>query len=144
VFDKGRKTGGRLSGQTDNTEQYDFGAHYFTARDANFKRAVAAWQSKGWVRPWTGRFGKIDGGVFSRQDDKESLSQDIASGLWKVSGTVTSSNEQSKRRPFFAEHIGGDTHVQYSLFLQDSSSMKKKELVIAAIGAVAIVLKVHT
>ena len=56
LFDKGRAPGGRLSTRRAETRlgsvRFDHGAQYFTARDPDFRRQVAAWQRDGIVAPW--------------------------------------------------------------------------------------------
>ena len=56
LFDKGRGPGGRLSHRRSQTPigeaQFDHGAQYFTARDADFRRAVDAWARDGIAAPW--------------------------------------------------------------------------------------------
>lgn len=56
LFDKGRGPGGRMSSRRVETPLgtavFDFGAQYFTVRDAGFAEQVHAWQSEGLVTPW--------------------------------------------------------------------------------------------
>lgn len=56
LFDKGRGPGGRLSTRRAQTPlgevRFDHGAQYFTARDPDFARQVAAWARDGIVARW--------------------------------------------------------------------------------------------
>ena len=56
VFDKGRGPGGRMAARraevAGKTVRFDHGAQYFTARDAGFREAVAAWAEQGAVARW--------------------------------------------------------------------------------------------
>ncbi len=56
VFDKGRGPGGRMAARRaeigGETVGFDHGAQYFTARDPEFRKAVAAWHTFGVVAPW--------------------------------------------------------------------------------------------
>src|SRR5450756_989679 len=56
LFDKGRGPGGRMASRRVETPQgiaeFDFGAQYFTARDARFAECVSRWVSAGVAAPW--------------------------------------------------------------------------------------------
>ncbi|WP_068862021.1 NAD(P)/FAD-dependent oxidoreductase [Erythrobacter dokdonensis] len=56
VLDKGRGPGGRMATRrveiAGETVSFDHGAQYFTARDAAFRDAVAAWEQAGVVARW--------------------------------------------------------------------------------------------
>ena len=56
LFDKGRGPGGRMSTRRlagpDGPIAFDHGAQYFTARDAQFVRQVAAWEAAGIAARW--------------------------------------------------------------------------------------------
>jgi predicted NAD/FAD-dependent oxidoreductase len=56
LFDKGRGPGGRMASRRVETPQgiaeFDFGAQYFTARDARFAECVGRWVSAGVAAPW--------------------------------------------------------------------------------------------
>lgn len=61
LIDKGRGVGGRLATRrldlpSGAVGRFDHGAQYFTARDAQFQQAVAAWTAAGVVRLWTDDF----------------------------------------------------------------------------------------
>lgn len=55
VVDKGRGLGGRLATRRIDGATIDYGAQYFTVRDAEFGRWVDAWIQSGLVREWTDR-----------------------------------------------------------------------------------------
>lgn len=69
VFDKSRGAAGRMSTRRGDDAgqnwQCDHGAQYFTARDAQFRAQVQAWQSAGVAAPWLGRMGYFDGQDFA-------------------------------------------------------------------------------
>lgn len=57
VFDKARGPGGRMSAKRDEHDHIDFGAQYFTARDAAFIEQAKGWLADGsavlWpLKPW--------------------------------------------------------------------------------------------
>lgn len=52
ILDKGRGVGGRMATRRIGTSRLDHGAQFFTTRSDEFRAAVAAWQSAGWVSPW--------------------------------------------------------------------------------------------
>jgi predicted NAD/FAD-dependent oxidoreductase len=56
LFDKGRGPGGRMASRRLETSAgpsvFDFGAQYFTVRDAAFAQQVRLWEAKGVVTPW--------------------------------------------------------------------------------------------
>jgi predicted NAD/FAD-dependent oxidoreductase len=56
LFDKGRGPGGRMASRrietTQGTAEFDFGAQYFTARDAYFADQVRQWERDGVVARW--------------------------------------------------------------------------------------------
>lgn len=55
VVEKSRGPGGRSATRREDGIAFDHGAQYFTARDPDFARQVAAWQGHGWVAPWNPR-----------------------------------------------------------------------------------------
>ncbi len=66
LFDKGRKAGGRLATRRIETAhgpaQFDHGAQYFTARDPDFRAALASLQAAGTVAAWAGDFAVLTDG----------------------------------------------------------------------------------
>ncbi len=56
LFDKGRKAGGRMASRRIDTPHgeasFDFGAQYFTVRDAGFSAEVARWAEAGLAVRW--------------------------------------------------------------------------------------------
>ncbi len=56
VFDKGRGPGGRMASRRIDTPEgpasFDFGAQYFTVRDADFAEQVQDWLAHGVAAPW--------------------------------------------------------------------------------------------
>ncbi|MCA9542044.1 MAG: NAD(P)-binding protein, partial [Myxococcales bacterium] len=61
VFDKARGPGGRMATRRDESDAFDHGAQYFTAREPAFAAQVEAWTQAGVVAEWTGRFGRLAG-----------------------------------------------------------------------------------
>ena len=57
VFDKGRVPGGRMAARRMSSVQWDYGAQYFTVRDARFARQVAHWHATSVTQEWTHRPG---------------------------------------------------------------------------------------
>jgi renalase len=60
LLDKARGAGGRMSTRRIDGLQFDHGAQYFTARDARFRRWVAAWQARGVLERWQPKLVSID------------------------------------------------------------------------------------
>ena len=60
LLDKARGAGGRMSTRRFDGLQFDHGAQYFTARDARFRRWIAAWQARGLLTEWQPRLVSID------------------------------------------------------------------------------------
>jgi renalase len=56
LFDKGRRPGGRMASRKIETAHgpatFDFGAQYFTVRDAGFAAEVARWEEAGMAARW--------------------------------------------------------------------------------------------
>jgi renalase len=52
LVDKGRKPGGRMATRRFAGTAVDYGAQFFTVRDADFANEVARWEKAGLVRPW--------------------------------------------------------------------------------------------
>jgi predicted NAD/FAD-dependent oxidoreductase len=57
VFDKARGPAGRTSTRRVEAHTYDHGAQYFTAREPEFRAAVAGWREAGQA----GKYGQADG-----------------------------------------------------------------------------------
>jgi hypothetical protein len=68
VLDKGRGVGGRLATRRTDLGVFDHGAQFFTARDAQFRLLVEAWQTAGIVRAWATGFALADG-TFKRDGE---------------------------------------------------------------------------
>jgi predicted NAD/FAD-dependent oxidoreductase len=62
VFEKSRGPGGRAATRRMDDLEFDRGAQYFTARDAEFRRVVVAWREHGLVEIWQGRIGRVSRG----------------------------------------------------------------------------------
>lgn len=69
VFEKSRGPGGRAATRRHGDIGFDHGAQYFTARDAAFQQAVAAWRAAGVVAPWPARIGRVENGVITPSPD---------------------------------------------------------------------------
>ena len=91
VFEKSRGRGGRAATRRTRHLGFDHGAQYFTARDPNFSRAVAAWRECGLVDTWSLCIGQVVEGTVqpspSRQDryvavpDMSGLGRHLAADL---------------------------------------------------------------
>jgi renalase len=109
MFDKGRRPGGRTS--TRRVEvgglqlDFDHGAQYFTLRDADIARVVAAWEALGVVQRWRGRIVAIqeDGSVRTSESEARfvgtptmsAVCEHLASGLQLHCGVTVSAIERS-------------------------------------------------
>jgi len=71
VIEKGRGAGGRSATRRQDGYQFDHGAQYFTARSEAFRGAVAKWQARDLVAPWTPRIE-----VFGSRPDSAGRSPD--------------------------------------------------------------------
>jgi predicted NAD/FAD-dependent oxidoreductase len=60
LFEKSRGPGGRLANRRTERFAFDFGAQFFTARDAAFRAEVDRLAARDIVRPWHCRFVEID------------------------------------------------------------------------------------
>ena len=69
LFDKSRGSGGRMSSKRSVIGDLDLGAQYFTARDREFRAALAQWHAAGWVAPWTPALYRHHDGQLLRVDD---------------------------------------------------------------------------
>lgn len=90
LFDKSRGVSGRMSTRYAGDYEFDHGAQYFTARDAQFQTAVETAIEQGHVTPWNGRAFYQDGldRVLDTGDDRfvgtprmNSWSKAMAQGL---------------------------------------------------------------
>lgn len=74
VFDKARGPAGRTSTRRAGAHSFDHGAQYFTAREPDFRAAVAEWREAGVVDTWSGRIAVVGGGsIEHKQDGPERL-----------------------------------------------------------------------
>ena len=71
LFDKSRGSGGRMSSKRSGFGDLDLGAQYFTARDADFVRAVSHWQQQGWVERWSPQIYQYREGQLSPSPDQQ-------------------------------------------------------------------------
>ena len=55
LFDKSRGLGGRLATRRTDSDAFDHGAQYFTARDPRFRRYVDAWAERALLAEWRPR-----------------------------------------------------------------------------------------
>lgn len=63
VLDKGRAVGGRMATRTFDGGRFDYGAQFFTLRDAPFAAIAADWIDSGAAVPWTDRRYRVPGGM---------------------------------------------------------------------------------
>lgn len=71
LFDKSRRCGGRMSGKHVDTEAFDLGAQYFTARDRRFAETVRCWQNEGWTAEWSPNLFQARAGQLSPSTDEQ-------------------------------------------------------------------------
>ncbi|MCG6158592.1 NAD(P)/FAD-dependent oxidoreductase [Rubinisphaera margarita] len=73
IFDKGRGVSGRMSTRRviEPELQFDHGAQYFTARDAEFRQQVDDWIARGVVAIWEGPFGTLTRGEIGPAPTKD-------------------------------------------------------------------------
>lgn len=62
VFDKSRVVGGRMASRRVGDAMFDYGAQYFTVRDAVFRSMVDEWMKEGLVGVWSDGFALAKGG----------------------------------------------------------------------------------
>lgn len=75
VVDKGRVPGGRMATRSLGPARFDYGAQYFTVRDARFAETQKRWCAEGLLREWP------QTGSYSSPAGMRRLTQDIASNL---------------------------------------------------------------
>ncbi len=61
VFDKGRVPGGRMATRRVGDAMFDYGAQYFTVREASFRALLEPWLQEGLARSWSEGFATSDG-----------------------------------------------------------------------------------
>jgi photolyase PhrII len=71
VFEKSRGLGGRMATRRIDAIGLDHGAQYFTARDARFREAVAAWMELGIVQRWQPRVATVRGNRLTASPDDQ-------------------------------------------------------------------------
>jgi predicted NAD/FAD-dependent oxidoreductase len=59
LLDKGRGPGGRMATRHSGEACFDYGAQFFTVRDARFQVEVDRWMANGWATPWFEEGGHI-------------------------------------------------------------------------------------
>lgn len=74
VVDKGRAVGGRMATRTFDGARFDYGAQFFTLRDAPFAALAGAWINTGAAMPWTDHRYRVPGGI-------RTVAEKLASGL---------------------------------------------------------------
>jgi renalase len=63
LYEKSPQVSGRMSTRETELGGFDFGAQYFTATSAPFKKEIAAWIKAGWVTPWNGKLVTLSKGA---------------------------------------------------------------------------------
>jgi hypothetical protein len=71
LFDKGRHLGGRLASRDRDEYTFDYGAQYFTARDARFKEFLEMLLKSGNASIWDGKFAKSINGRLTEEFAEE-------------------------------------------------------------------------
>lgn len=70
IFEKSRGVSGRMSTRYAGSYQFDHGAQYFTAETDTFKSFLNAVEDDAGVKEWQGRFGSLEGGIFSENEPR--------------------------------------------------------------------------
>ena len=78
LLDKGRSFGGRMATRRIGTSRLDYGAQFFTVRDARFANSVRDWESAGWVKPWFEQDGHVR---YRATDGMNALAEHLAQPL---------------------------------------------------------------
>ena len=74
IVDKGRVAGGRMATRTFDEGRFDYGAQFFTTRDAAFAEVARSWIDSGLAVPWSGHRFRAAGGM-------RALAETLAAGL---------------------------------------------------------------
>jgi renalase len=90
VFEKSRGLGGRMATRRVDHLQFDHGAQYFTARDAEFKALVSEWLAAGTVAEWSD-------GVFVGAPGMTAPARALADGIEIVPAVQVSSLKRQSR-----------------------------------------------
>ena len=69
VYEKSKRSGGRIATRFSCKHQFDHGAQFFTARSSAFKEFLAPLVDVGCVARWDGRFAEYDGAQLIRQTE---------------------------------------------------------------------------
>ena len=69
VFEKSKRSGGRIATRFSCEHQFDPGAQFFTARSSDFKDFLTPLVDVGCVARWDGRFAEFDGAQLIRQTE---------------------------------------------------------------------------
>ncbi len=89
LLDKGRAVGGRMATREFDGGRFDYGAQFFTQRDAGFAALSAPWVASGMARPWTKHRFRVIGGI-------RRIAETLAGELdVRTGATVTSVQEGS-------------------------------------------------
>jgi len=71
LFDKSRRSGGRMASKTIGSGTLDLGTQYFTARDRRFTEIVHQWQADGWADQWSPSLFQSRDGQLSPSTDEQ-------------------------------------------------------------------------
>ena len=74
IVDKGRVAGGRMATRTFDEGRFDYGAQFFTTRDAAFADVARSWIDSGLAVPWSGHRFRAAGGM-------RAVAETLAAGL---------------------------------------------------------------
>lgn len=80
LVDKGRVAGGRVATRTFDEGRFDYGAQFFTMRDAGFAELAQPWIDMGLAIPWAGHRFRAAGGM-------RAVAEKMAAGLDVRSGS---------------------------------------------------------
>ena len=71
VYEKKDEISGRMNTLQTELGGFDYGAQYFTARTAQFKKAITAWRKLKLVCPWDGKLVKLESGRIASADNDD-------------------------------------------------------------------------
>ena len=72
VYEKSKRSGGRIATRFSCKHQFDHGAQFFTARSSDFEDFLTPLVELGCVARWDGRFAEYDGARLIRQTESVS------------------------------------------------------------------------
>ena len=69
LFEKSKRSGGRIATRFSPQHEFDHGAQFFNASSFDFKKFLTPFVNDGFVARWDGRFAELDGAQLTRQTE---------------------------------------------------------------------------